>query len=64
MGSRALKHCLFPLTKKNLDTFVWKQARWPVWTTTIQKRYYEGVEADPTVRGIELLRDPRLNKVK
>ena len=35
----------------------------------IQKRkyyeqHYEGiVEADPTVRGIELLRDPRLNKV-
>ena len=29
------------------------------------ERHYEGiVEADPTVRGIELMRDPRLNKVE
>ncbi len=29
-----------------------------------EKKRYEGiVEADPSVRGIELMRDPRLNKV-
>ena len=45
------------------------QAKQSAASSFIQKRkyyeqHYEGiVEADPTVRGIELLRDPRLNKV-
>ena len=64
MSSKVLKHCLSPFARRHLETFLHKHARrWPVWTAGMQKRYYEGVEADPTVRGIELLRDPRLNKV-
>ena len=68
MSSKNLTRLLSPIIRRKTicDSPIGKQSSA---SPFIQRRkyyeqHYEGiVEADPSVRGIELLRDPRLNKV-
>ena len=69
MSSKHLTRLLSPIIRRKTVGDSTLHGKQTSASSFIQKRkyyeqHYEGiVEADPTVRGIELLRDPRLNKV-